>query len=345
MKKCIPVILLISISLILSTCSSGNKSKSDAKEYFSLGYYTNSPESYDAITKSSDSLSAVSADLYTVTLLGDLTNNDIPKSVLSWDKAHGIKTYACVSNYGKSDFDSDIAHAAIVTYPAKVISLITALAEKGSFDGVNLDFEGIPADDRGAYSAFVVSIAKILHEKNMQLVISVPAKESDDPADGWSGAFDFSVLGKNADYIQLMTYDEHGIWNDDTGSVAGLPWVTECVAYAISVIPAAKVLIGLPAYGYDWDLTDSSNSTSFSWKYTLDIQTEYGAVEHWDTVSSSPWFSYTDTNGHSHIAWHENAKSIEAKTAVAKQYNLAGISMWSLGEEDESFWDAVHSAW
>ncbi len=57
--------------------------------------------------------------------------------------------------------------------------------------------------------------------------------------------------------------------------------------------------------------------------------------------SDSPFITYTDANGHRHEAWFENAQSVAAKVALVKKHGLAGISMWRLGHEDVSFWNAT----
>ena len=67
------------------------------------------------------------------------------------------------------------------------------------------------------------------------------------------------------------------------------------------------------------------------------------AVPQWDAVSSSPYFSYTAPNGTSHIVWYENAQSIPLKAALTVNYNLAGVSVFALGFEDQLFWDAISS--
>jgi len=66
-----------------------------------------------------------------------------------------------------------------------------------------------------------------------------------------------------------------------------------------------------------------------------------GAVPQWDAVSSSPYFSYTAPNGTSHIVWYENSQSISLKSALSASYDLAGVSVFALGFEDQSFWEAV----
>jgi spore germination protein YaaH len=68
-----------------------------------------------------------------------------------------------------------------------------------------------------------------------------------------------------------------------------------------------------------------------------------GAQMHWDATSSTPYVDYTSTDGHMHEAWYENPQSIQTKTALVKQLGLGGMSVWALGDEDLSFWQAAYA--
>jgi spore germination protein YaaH len=297
----------------------------------------------------------VSADVYAVQFDGTITGGD-DFGVVAFCKARGIEVYACVSNYNTDpnvdDFDAELAHAAIVTHRGAVIARLVALATSGGYDGVNIDFENLAfsrdiEDDRAAFAAFIHELAARLHALGLKLAISMPGKTEDSIDDDWSYPFDYAALAEDADLLQLMTYDQHGPWSEP-GPVSGADWVEDCVAYAVSVVDPAKLLIGLPAYGYDWDLTDSDpeswtySATSFSWSGIAALLAQPGAIERWDTASQSPFVTYIE-RGHRHEAWFENAESLRAKTALIAEYGLAGLSMWSLGQEDANFWSTVSS--
>ena len=126
------------------------------------------------------------------------------------------------------------------------------------------------------------------------------------------------------------------------GPVAGLNWVTSCVTYAASVAPAAKISMGIPSYGYDWDLTNPKNNASITWTAAQALLNQTGAAAQWDTATASPWFSYT-LGGHKHVVWYENARSIGQKVLLVNARRLNGISIWALGMGGADFWKAIHS--
>jgi spore germination protein YaaH len=319
----------------------------------SLGYSTGDQKSFDAVKAETAHLTMVSSDVFTIQTEGGVSGGD-DLGVLAYDKEHGLRTFACISNFNSdpevNDFDANLAHEALFDHADDLISTLVALAQDDGYDGINIDFENIAAsenieDDRAAFTQFIHNLAAQLHENNLQLILSVPAKLEDSADNTWTYPYDLAAIGQDVDYLQLMTYDEHGMWSEP-GAVSGADWVEQSIQYVVTLVDPSKILIGLPAYGYNWDMTasDPENATysavSFPWTEISTLMDKPGAQIHWDDLTKSPSVSYTE-DGHDHQAWYENAQSLGAKTALVKTYHLGGISVWSMGQEDASFWQAV----
>jgi spore germination protein YaaH len=303
-----------------------------------LAYYTG-PESNPSLKAEAGVLGVVAADRFSVAADGSMSGH-LPAIVFKVAAQHNIAVLATVSNYAGNGFNAAIARAILTPGAAQnaALSNIGKLAAQG-YAGINLDFEAVPHKLRPQYTAFAQLLAATLHSTGRAAVLSVPAKSADDPNDSWAGAYDYAALGQIVDTLQVMTYDENGPWGPP-GPVAGLDWVTACIGYAESVVPAAKISMGMPAYGYDWNLT-KGGGTTVNWTDIPALITKTGAVPQWDTGSSSPWFSYTAGNGASHVVWYENAESISLKSAFAEQATAASVSVWALGLDDPSYWQAV----
>ncbi len=281
-------------------------------------------------------------DTFGVDIRGNISGS-APTAALSFARSKGMLTFATISNFGATDFDPKIAHA-VITNPfrkARFISNALKLVQTSNYSGVNIDFEAVPNKDRAAFSSFIHDVSTAMRKGGYLTVVSVPAELKDNPGDFWTGAFNFRSIGRNADILQLMTYDESGPWGPP-GPVAGLDWVKPCVQYAASVVPPSKVSLGIPAYGYDWNTTLTSG-VQVPWKSIPALISSTGAVPQWDTTSSSPFFTYQTKDGSNHVVWYEDTKSIPLKSALAVSYNLAGVSVFALGFEDQNFWIAVHS--
>ncbi|UFJ41195.1 glycoside hydrolase family 18 [Brevibacillus humidisoli] len=306
-----------------------------------LAYYVeyseNDQRSYSSLSSYSSYISDISVAMFNATAEGSL-NGRVPAAALELAHSHQINAYLCLTNHGEKLFDKRIAHA-ILTNPEAQSRLIGALLEtvkKHRFAGVNLDFENVPASDRDAYTQFVKQLAERLHQQKKQLIVSVPAKTADLPSHSWTYGFDYAGIGRYSDYVQVMTYDQHGPWSE-AGPVAAYPWVDQVVGYTASQIPAEKILLGIPSYGYEWSPTRDRAVT-----YTAlpDLIKRTGAQSNWDEGSQSPYLTYTTGDG-SHIVWYEDERSIDAKQQLAKSSQLAGYGVWRLGFEDASFWNAL----
>ncbi len=116
-------------------------------------------------------------------------------------------------------------------------------------------------------------------------------------------------------------------------AVAPLPNVRRVVEYALSEIPAGKLWLGVPNYGYDWPLPfvqGESKATSISNQYAVQLALRYNVPIQYDQTAQSPWFRYTDEQGREHEVWFEDARSIQAKLALIPEYGLYGAGYWNL---------------
>lgn len=321
-----------------------------AAKTVSLGYYTGTASSYASLTSFAAYVSMIASDVFVVKADGSFDGGD-SLGGNTFANGHQIAPYACLSNYNDTlgDFDPKLGHAALVTSKKATIANAVALAKNG-YAGINVDFESVysggnVADDRAAYSSFIHDLGAALHAEGKKLVISVPAKTADNAGDTWSYPYDYAALGADVDFIQMMTYDENGPGWSAPGPVSGADWVESCIQWAITVAPKTKLLIGLPAYGYDWDTTASKQGawvgTSVAWTEVAPILATAGATTHWDMKSSTPYVDYKTGDGHVHQLWYETPQSITTKTKLVPKYGIAGYSTWALGLEDLSFWQAA----
>ncbi|HEX2987685.1 MAG TPA: glycosyl hydrolase family 18 protein [Chloroflexota bacterium] len=167
--------------------------------------------------------------------------------------------------------------------------------EEMGYPGIDLDLEGINAEDRDAFSDLVARAADALHKRGKMLTLAIPAKGSD-VRTGWAGPYDYAALGKSADMILLMTYDYS--WpGGPPGSIAPQTWVDKVAAYAVSQMPAEKVLIGLAFYGYDWNKTLGGRAKSLLYPQAAALAKQHETEIATDDASRSGTFSYSAKAG------------------------------------------------
>lgn len=230
-------------------------------------------------------------------------------------------------------FSSEIAHAVFTDAAVQdnfLQNMETLLVRDGWY-GVNLDFEYIFPYDRESYNQFLRRLTDRVHALGKIVVTALAPKLSDEQTGLLYSAHDYAFHGATADYVVLMTY-EWGYTYGPAMAVAPLNMVRRVLDYAVSVMPAGKILMGVPNYGYNWTLpfvqgTAARPLTNIG---AVTLAGQVGAAIQFDETAQSPFFRYTDAEGRRHEVWFEDARSLRAKYALVAEYGLAGVSFWNL---------------
>jgi len=218
------------------------------------------------------------------------------------------------------------------------INDIVALVQRENYDGIDIDYEDLPATDRQVFTTFVTRLADALHDKNRILTIALFAKTDEAGEDQRNAGQDYKAIGAAADEVRLMAYDYH--WSGSTaGPVAPMPWVRDVLTYAKSQIPADKIVLGIPVSGYDWV---GDQAEVVTWIQCYGRAQKYHATLQYDRLSESPSFKYTDEQGRQHEVWFENSDSTALKVQAAKAAGIRGVFLWMISSEDDRTWSTVH---
>lgn len=305
-----------------------------------LGYTTYySPgdnSSYNSLSNYSNYIDEISTDTYSTDGLGNITGY-IPSKQLNYANSNNILTYVMVSNY----FDGKITKSLLESSEnrQRLINNILQSIKQNNYKGVNIDLEAIYSSNRTQFTTFMSELYNTLHSQGLLVTIAVPAKTSDNPADSWSGAYDYAQIGKYSDKVIIMAYDYS--WSGgEPGSIAPISWVQKVVDYTVKVIPKEKVVLGLAAYAYDWP-SNGEKAKSYSLSETYSVASKYGAEIKWDSVSKSSYYNYTDSSGVYHSVWFEDSTSIGYKLDIVNNCDLSGISIWRLGLENSDYWKVI----
>lgn len=221
------------------------------------------------------------------------------------------------------------------------INNILKLVADNKFDGVNIDFELLPAATRDNLTVFIRDLAKQLHQQNKMISVSVMPKL--DGLEEIGAAYDYGALGALTDFITIMTYDKHNA-SSASGSVSPYKWVEKNIKEALKYVPAKKLVVCIGAYGYDWTVPSSIADTKYiGLREALQLARKSKAKIQWDDDSQSAHFNYWSGNV-KHEVWFENGFSITRKVALAKKYGLRGVAIWRMGFEDQQYWDKIRQA-
>ena len=209
-------------------------------------------------------------------------------------------------------------------------NLVSVMKEKG-YLGLDIDFEYIFADEAQLYVDFVRRATEVMNENGFFTIVALAPKISDDqPGDLYQG-HDYRGLGEAANLVLLMTY-EWGYTYGPPMAVAPINKVREVLTYAVERISPAKILMGIPNYGYDFTLPfvrGESKAASLGTNDAVMLAMETGNIIEYDYISQSPYFRYT-RDSILHEVWFEDAESIAAKLALANEFGLFGVSYWNI---------------
>ena len=238
-----------------------------------------------------------------------------------------------VTNIGDSGgFSSELAHVLLTdeAVQTRLMENIVTLINEKSYYGLNINFEYVYPFDRDAYSAFVARAAERLHPLGCPVSTAIAPKESADQQGILYAAHDYRAHGQYADRVILMTY-EWGYTYGAPQAVSPVNRIRRVLEYALTEMPAGKILMGFSNYAYDWTLPWKQGTAArvLSNAGAQELAASRWAEIHYDQTAGAAWFNYTDTPGRRHVVWFEDARSIRARLALVEEYGLAGISIWT----------------
>ncbi len=255
------------------------------------------------------------------------------ESLLASAARQGAAAYMSISTLSESGGFSTENARAVLTDEGKRGRLVQAVADtmlQKGYRGVDVDFENLGAALAAPYAAFIEQLHRRLSPMGRAVQTTLPAKTSaDQPGELYEG-HDYAALGRAADSVLLMAY-EWGNTYSQPQAVSPLPQVEEVLRYALSVIPAEKIVLGLPTYGYDWHLPYRAGTAarSLSPQEALALARQYGARIEYDEAAQAPWFRYYAPNGE-HEVWFQDARSAQALLTLSAANGLRGVALWNL---------------
>jgi spore germination protein YaaH len=98
------------------------------------------------------------------------------------------------------------------------------------------------------------------------------------------------------------------------------------------------VVLGVALYGYDWG---SHGAKSITARQAATLARQKNANVIYNDRVRSRFFEYKATDGSTHSVWFNTSADTAERAQIAKDLGLAGVSYWSLGNEDRDFWNTV----
>ncbi len=295
-------------------------------------YYTQ----YSAAPKRTDKIegvNAISPSFFELREDGTILKN-IDKKYVEWAHNNNYKVWPTLSNTYLNDLDAVSKMMETFDTRAKLIDNIVNAVVESEADGINIDFENMYKEDKDKYSRFIIELAPRLQDVGKIMVVDVTEP---DGSDTWSLCYDRHVLGKVADYLVFIGYDQHNASSKTAGSVASCDWVELNITKFLGQegVSPDKLILSTPFYTRLW--TERDGKVTSKVVNMKNIKIPENVTPRWDENAKQNYIEYQN-DGATYKMWIEDEKSIAAKLDIVNKYNLSGAGFWEKDRETPGVW-------
>ena len=249
-------------------------------------------------------------------------------------KANNNILMMVITNQENDQFSDELGRILLndIAIQDRFLNNIVTTAQKYGFRDIHFDFEFLRPADREAYNQFLRKAKARFNQYGWFLSTALAPKTSAGQAGLWYEAHDYRAHGEIVDFVVIMTY-EWGYSGGPAMAVSPIGPVRNVLEYAISEMPASKILMGQNLYGYDWTLpfVQGTIARALSPQQAIELAAENNVAIQYDERAQAPFYNYTDNEGKKHEVWFEDARSIQAKFDLMKELGIRGMSYWKLG--------------
>lgn len=290
-----------------------------------------------------------------------------------------IKIYPSILSYVQSSTEQNQIYLLLAQKKRRQahVKEIVALVKSNRYDGIDIDYENKIADIRPYFSAFLSELGIALRKSGKKLICTVEARTPPESKFATTSteilsvveySNDYKVIGQACDQVRIMAYDQgqDDVYlvnqNKAVGTiykpVADIEWVEKVITLAMEDIPARKLAVGIPTYGYKYEIIQGVGTTSPRYPRIGSMNFNY-ISELVKTLSITPVrnsagelsFTYSTSTGvygeqlggmKQYLIWYSDAVAIADKIRLAKLYKLAGVSIFKIdGGQDPALWDIL----
>jgi spore germination protein YaaH len=291
---------------------------------------------YESLIENKDIIDTVNPVLYTVNSSGDIISRGVSdtniQKLLTYCKKNDIRVIPTVGSYDLTSMKNHFSSKEAYT---KNINMILSEIEKYGFDGIDLDYEVINVSEKDNYLLFLKDLSTQLKLKSKILSVTVFAQ--------WSNATysdhqdtrtvqDYAEISKYADEVRIMAYDYTLQSSKTPGPIGPVSWIRQVLDYATKHISKEKIWLGVHLYGYEWIDNKTVALTYTSVKSILSNPNINGIFKE---DLGEGYAEFGCENGQRCVMYYQNKEGVEMRRDIAKEYEIAGVSYWRLGGEED----------
>ncbi|MFN9554078.1 MAG: glycosyl hydrolase family 18 protein [Dolichospermum sp.] len=274
-----------------------------------------------------------------------------------------LKIMLSIGGATENDFSSA---AATVQSRANFAQSAIQLMKTNGFDGLDIDWEYPQANEDNNYIQLLAQLRTQINQasqndgKQYLLTTALSGSPYQLSASDYGGnPYDFSPQDLKAtsdyvDFINVMSYDYHGPWenttnhqsalykstNDNTYNAAKVNTNWAIQHYLSAGVPATDIVLGIPLYGRTWTgvnagsnnglFQQGTGSSELTYRELYNLLGTNGYQSFWDNSAKVPYIYSSQTKV---FSTYENNQSILGKTDYVKQQGLGGAFFWEITQD------------
>ena len=283
-----------------------------------------------------------------------------------------LKILISVGGWDDSKYFSNVALTAQSreTFADSCVSFLI----KHDLDGIDLDWEypvsgGMAGninrpEDKQNFTKLLQTIRNKLDEQSQKDAKTYYLTIAGGISSSYVKNIELTNILKYIDYIFIMGYDIHGTWENYSDLNAPLyspqepsPQHKTSVSdgvnnYLKAGAPASKLVLGMPFYGYKYNLSTDDNDGLYQ-TFSSAKSISYDLISS-DYLSDSAYIRFTHPQakvpyifGNNTFISYDDSASIALKTQYAKSLGLAGVGAWELSHDSsgvllDSAYNSLH---
>jgi spore germination protein len=227
----------------------------------------------------------------------------------------------------------------------RLIDNILQMIKTKGYYGVNMYIEDITPDNINSIVEYIKKASAIFRSEGYRVLITTtPIMNIQGPIVTFE-KLDYSRLSGYVDGILFASYDWARFYSYPS-SIFPVNVLRELLYYVVSIIPPEFLFLGITTLGYDWTLPyvpGATEATAVANNNAIQIAAENNIPIQFNEAAQSPYFFYTDSDGTLHIVWFNDARSFEARVGLVAEYDLQGLSLWTIMRFDTQMWFIINT--
>ena len=249
--------------------------------------------------------------------------------------------------------DKPIQHA------RTLVKEVVPIMKKNGFTDLNIDVESVHEASESArvnFAKFVKEVVKGVKKGQKWSTVSLDASPT---VFVKNYLVDPKKISKYVDYFIIMGYDFHYSGSFVTGPVAplfGAGTISEfdidtSVSLAKQIMPAKKIILALPLYGYEWETVDvftraavmpGSGIAASNRRVENMLNICEDCVMKREKEAQEPYVVFPDIDtGTYHQIFYPDNTSMKERLTYASTNSLGGVALWALGYEGNTILESL----